>query len=115
MTEDDIEEFSQDLWKECMNCRKYEESFVMLREYMKLLHDTNKGFEYELFLDSSGTCTGCIWQTDIMRDNFDKFGGSFSIDAIKTGLNKLMWPYVSVTIYNDTEKVFVGCEVIVCY
>ena len=64
-----------------MNCRKYEESFVMLREYMKLLHDANEGFEYELLLDSYGTYTCCLGQTAIMRDNFEMFGNCFCIEA----------------------------------
>ena len=50
---------------------------------MKILHDANEVFEYELLIDSSATCTGCLWQTDIMRNNFDSFGGFFSIDAMK--------------------------------
>ena len=54
---------------------------------MKLLHDANEGFEYDIFLDSSVTCTGCLWQTAIMRDNVDRFGGFVSIDAMKRGLN----------------------------
>ena len=97
-----------------MNCIESEESFFTFRDYMKLLHDANEGFEYEIFLDSSGTCTGYLWHTDIMRNDFDRFGRFVSIDEIKQGLNKFLWPYVSVTMYNETKQVCVGCEGIVC-
>ena len=80
---------------------------------MRFLHDANEGFEYELLLDSSGTCTGCIWQTAIMRDNFDRFGEFVSIDAMKRGLNKLLWSCVFVIMYNEMEQVCVGCEGII--
>ena len=33
---------------------------------------------------------------------------------MKQGLNKFLWPCVSVTMYNDMEQVCVGCEGIVC-
>ena len=44
LTEDDISEVYQELWKECMNCRQYEEALVTFREYIPLLHDANEGF-----------------------------------------------------------------------
>ena len=49
-----------------------------------------------------------------MRNDFDRFGRFVSIDEIKQGLNKFLWPYVSVTMYNETKQVCVGCEGIVC-
>ena len=33
---------------------------------------------------------------------------------MKQGLNKFLWPCMSVTMYNDMEQVCVGCEGIVC-
>ena len=71
---------------ECMNFRKSEESFVTFREYIKLLHDSNEGFEYEILLYYSGTCTSCLCQTSIMNNSFDRFGGFFSIYAMNRGL-----------------------------
>ena len=49
-----------------------------------------------------------------MRDNFDRFGGFVSINVMKQGLEKFLWTYVSVTMYNEVEQVCVGCEGIVC-
>ena len=75
---------------------------------MKLLHDANEGFE--LFIDSSGTYTGCLWQTAIMHDNFDGFGGLFCIDAMKQRLKIFLWPYVYINMYNEMEQVCFDCE-----
>ena len=53
-----------------MNCKKKtEELFFVFRENMKLLHDANEGFEFEILLEYFGTCTGCIWQTASTRNN----------------------------------------------
>ena len=76
---------------------------------MKILHDANEVFEYELLIDYSATCTGCLWQTAIMRDNVDRFGGFFSLNAMWQGLNKFLWPCVYITMYNEIEQVCVGC------
>ena len=65
-----------------MDCRQSEESIVTFLEYMKILHDANEVFEYEILLYFSRTCTGCLWQTAIMSKYFDRFGGFVSIDAI---------------------------------
>ena len=69
-----------------MNCRQSEEPFVMFREYMKLLPGDNEGFEYELFLDSSVTCTGCLEHTSIACDGFYRLGVFVSIGAMRRGL-----------------------------
>ena len=43
-----------------------------------------------IMADNNGRYTGCIWQTSTMKDNFDRFGGFLSIDAMKRGINKLL-------------------------
>ena len=49
-----------------------------------------------------------------MKDNFDRFGGFLSIDAMKRGINKLLWPYMSITMFNEINCVCVACEAIIC-
>ena len=46
-----------------------------------------EGFDCEIFSDSNGNVTGCIWKTAKLRDNFDQFGYFISIDTIKLGIN----------------------------
>ena len=49
-----------------------------------------------------------------MKDNFDRYGGFLSIDDMKRGINKLLWPYMSITMYNELNSVCVACEAIIC-
>ena len=55
---------------------------IILNSFMMLM----KVIVYEIFLDSSGTCTVFLRQTSIMHNNFDRFGEFVSIDATKRGL-----------------------------
>ena len=78
------------------------------------LQQNNNGFSVTFLQDSNGRYTGCIWQTAIMRDNFERFGTFISIDAMKRGLNKLLWPYMSICMYNELNTICVACEAIIC-
>ena len=88
--------------------------FFTFVEYMEALRESNIGFDYQLLADTNGRCTGCIWQTSTMKDNFDRFGCFLNIDAMKRGINKLLWPYMSITMYNEINCVCVACEAIIC-
>ncbi len=48
--------------------------------------------------------------TATMRQNFELFGSYICLDFMKRALNSLLWPYVSVTMYNELRKICVGCE-----
>ena len=104
----------RDIWDELLNDSESEHCFFTFAEYMEALRDSNVGFDYQLLADSNGRHTGCIWQTSTMKDNFDRFGGFLSIDAMKRGINKLLWPYMSITMYNEINCVCVACEAITC-
>jgi len=114
LTDDNIEELGRDIWDELLNNSESEHCFFTFAEYMQSLQDSNSGFDYQLLADSNGRYTGCIWQTSTMKDNFDRFGGFVSIDAMKRGINKLLWPYMSITMYNEINCVCVACEAIIC-
>ena len=114
LTDDNIEELGREIWDELLNNSESEHCFFTFAEYIQSLQDSNSGFDYQLLADSNGRYTGCIWQTSTMKDNFDRFGGFVSIDAMKRGINKLLWPYMSITMYNEINCVCVACEAIIC-
>ena len=114
LTDDNIAELGRDIWDELLNDSESEHCFFTFAEYMEALRDSNLGFDYQLLADTNGRYTGCIWQTSTMKDNFDRFGGFLCIDAMKHGINKLLWPYTSITMYNEINSVCVACEAIIC-
>ena len=115
LTDDNIVQMGKELWLEIMNDDKCEDSILTFQEYMLSLEATNKDFLVTLLKSAeTGRLTGCIWQTVIMRDNFERFGGFLSMDAMLHPINEMEWPYISISMYNELNSVCVACEGIVC-
>ena len=49
-----------------------------------------------------------------MRRNFELFGGYICLDMMMRGINTLSWPYVAAAMYDDDDKLVIGCEGILC-
>ncbi|GFH55396.1 hypothetical protein CTEN210_11872 [Chaetoceros tenuissimus] len=115
LNEHESTEIAKELWLQIMSERTDEESIVTFKEYMDLMVQKADGnFKYELLSDSNGVITGCVWQTATMRANFERYGSFISVDAMKRGINKWLWPYIAITMYNELDMVCVGCESIIC-
>ena len=95
-----------------MNERSGGDTFCTFVEYMQLIAENNRGFQYQFLQNNTGTITGCVWQISVMRDNFERFGGYICIDAMKRHINTLDWPYISVVMNNELNNVCVACEAI---
>ena len=115
LTKDNIAQMGKELWIEIMNDDNCQDSIITFQEYMLNLQENNKGFAVTLLKSAeTGRLTGCIWQTAIMRDNFERFGGYLSMDAMLRPINEMEWPYMSISMYNELNSVCVACEGIVC-
>ena len=97
-----------------MNDDNDTDTMVTFHEYMLSLELQNKGFSVTFLKSNQGRITGCIWQTAIMRDNFERFGGFISMDAMKRHLTDIDWPYMSISMHNELNSVCLACEGIVC-
>ena len=51
--------------------------------------------------------------TATMRRNFELFGSFISLDMMKRGLNKMLFPYTAVTMLDESTKLCIACEGIV--
>ena len=49
-----------------------------------------------------------------MRRNYELFGSYISLNMTKRGINNPLWPYTSVTIYDEMMNLCLACEGIVC-
>ena len=104
---DNIVQMGKDLWLEIMNDDNNVDTIVTFQEYMLSLECQNEGFVVTNLRSNQGRITGCIWQTAIMRDNFERFGGFISMDAMKRNLTNLDWPYMSICMYNELNSLYV--------
>jgi hypothetical protein len=74
LTDDDAAEASHALWLDMMNDSANDNSLMTLTKFLEQMTLLNAGFKYQMFQGSDGKITGCIWQTAVMRDNFERFG-----------------------------------------
>ena len=45
-----------------------------------------------------------------MRDNFERFGGCISLDTMKRGVNKWLWPHTDIVVHDEMRKACVDFE-----
>ena len=55
-----------------------------------------------------------LWMTSTMRRNYELYGSYISLDFMKRGLNKLLWPYFAVCMYDDNMRLCLGAEGMLC-
>ena len=72
---DNIAEIGQEMRKDLMNEKSGGDTFCTFVEYMQLIAENNKGFQYQFLQNNLGTITGYVWQISVMRDDFERFGG----------------------------------------
>ena len=95
---------SQDIWS-CIlsntSLSQTQDNTWNLRAYMQKMAESCPGFTYRFTYDSNGICSGVLWMTAMMRENFCRFGSFISLDAMKRGINTFLWHYFSVVMVND--------------
>ena len=116
--DDEAYELATSLWAEVTNDVEKDEVIFSFIDYLQLISYRAKGFVYKLAYDESTIgqkkVVGVIWQTATMRRDFELFGDFISLDMMKRGINKLLWPYVGVAMYDEMRKLCVACEGVVC-
>ena len=120
--DDEAYEFAQSLWLEVVSTMDSKEGLFSFIKHRDLICLKAKGFTYKIAESPShkSTCghnkklLGVIWQTATMRRNFELFGDFIGMDMMKRGINTLLWPYFSVTMYDEMSKICIACEGILC-
>lgn len=49
-----------------------------------------------------------------MRRNYELFGEYLCLDMMKCGINKLLWPYAGIAMYDDERGVCLACKGLLC-
>ncbi|KAK1748651.1 hypothetical protein QTG54_000590 [Skeletonema marinoi] len=118
LNDDEAVEMAQSLWAEVMNDVDKDEVLFSFIDYLELISVRAKGFVYELAEDKTKVgrkrVVGVIWQTATMRKNFELFGNFIGLDMMKRGINKLLWPYAAVAMYDDMRQLCLACEGVLC-
>ena len=119
LDDDEAYELAQSAWQELQltdsTCNA--DSLFSFVGYLELIKSRAKGFCYELARDNSikdKPLIGIMWMTATMRRQYELFGGYICLDMMKRGINKLLWPYAAVAMYDDNRNIIIACEGILC-
>ncbi|KAL7552459.1 hypothetical protein ACHAWF_016605 [Thalassiosira exigua] len=118
--DDDVAyQVAHDMWLEISTGVSNEEGIFTFIEYLKLIQSRAKGFVFKVATGNGSAkgkkrLLGVLWMTATMRRNFELFGGYICMDMMKRGINKLLWPYSAVTMYDETRKICLACEGFMC-
>ena len=111
ITDDLAHKLANELWLDVLANNKDDfDSVFTFEEYMKLLAASAPGFVYAIALDAAGTANGVIWMTATMRDNVVRFGSFIPLDTMKRGINKWLWPYMAIVMYNELSMICLACK-----
>ena len=86
--------------------------FYRLERTLQLVGIADATFLFQLAKNSSNETTGAVWQTGVMRGNFERFGNYLSVDTMHRDLNKDGWVYLAGTILNELNESQVCIECI---
>ncbi|KAG7373486.1 hypothetical protein IV203_034210 [Nitzschia inconspicua] len=69
-------------------------------------------FTYSIGTSDDGEVTGILWQTGVMRKDFQLFGDALFIDCLGRSLNDKGWPINTIAMLDGQKKVCLPCEAI---
>ena len=78
LDDDHATQLATELWLEILGGNGDDsDAIINIQQYMELIASKAKLFVYTFALYSDGKATGLVWQTAIMRRNFELFGANF--------------------------------------
>ncbi|KAG7373302.1 hypothetical protein IV203_034026 [Nitzschia inconspicua] len=102
------------------------EAFLQFRELLQEALDENEVQQIPLYLDklgacdptfsyrvgrsSDGTVTGFVWQTGVMRRDFELYRDVLFIDCMVKSINTKGWPINTIAMLDGEKKVCLPCE-----
>ena len=115
LDDDMVHQLAKETWLDLLQEKGNDaETIVTFIQYLDLIQANAKGFVYDRAAYDDGNIHGVVWQTATMRANFEHFGSYISLDTMKRAINKWLWPYMSIAMYNETRNVCICCEAIMC-
>jgi hypothetical protein len=64
--------------------------------YLQSLAEVDGSFKYRRLNDANNSVTGYIWQTGVMRRDFELFGSTLFVDRLGRPLNNNGWPLMTI-------------------
>jgi hypothetical protein len=84
-----------------------------IESYLEPLSQADPTFKYRILDDAKGNPTGYVWQTGVMRMDFERYGSTLFVDRLGRPLNNKGWPLMTIAMLSGAKKVCIPCEAIV--
>ncbi len=97
----------QELLKEAMLDQN---DLKQMEQYLDSMASCDPTFTYRIGHGSDGTVTGFIWQTGVMRRDFELFGDVIFVDRLGQPLNSKGWPYLTMAMLDGDKTVCLPSE-----
>jgi hypothetical protein len=97
----------RDLLQEAM---KDENDIKQITNYLSSLSQCDKTFTYRVGRAQDGSVTGFVWQTGVMRRDFELFGDVLFIDCQGRSLNNKGWPLNTIAMLDGDRRLCLPCE-----
>jgi hypothetical protein len=100
-------QWARDLLKTVLNDGNDAE---VIELYLTKLREKDPSFTFRIAKADDGSVNGYIWQTFQMRLDWEDFGHTIFLDAMKRQLNSIHWPYFGPCVFDAFKKVRVVAE-----
>lgn len=78
--------------------------------YLDSLVACDESFTYRIGKSADGSVTGFVWQTGVMRRDFELFGDVLFVDCLGRSLNNKGWPVNTIAMLDGEKKVALPSE-----
>ena len=97
----------QELLKEALLDKN---DLIQMKDYLDSLVAADPTFSYRMSHADDGTTTGFVWQTGIMRRDFELHGSTLFIDRLGRSMNTKGWPYITTAMLDGYKRLCLGAE-----
>jgi hypothetical protein len=83
---------------------------AQIQTYLELLSASDRTFAYRVGRSEDGSITGFVWQTGVMRRDFELYGDVLFVDCLGRSLNTKGWPINTLAMKDGEKKICLPCE-----
>ncbi|KAG7346548.1 hypothetical protein IV203_005616 [Nitzschia inconspicua] len=81
--------------------------------YLDKMVKCDPTFDYRIGRSADGTVTGFVWQTGVMRRDFELYGDVLFVDCMGKSINTKGWPINTIAMLDGEKKVCLPCEALI--
>jgi len=89
---------------------KNEDDIDQMKAYLESLKRCDKTFDYRVGRDTDGMVTGFVWQTGVMRKDFELNGNVLFVDRMGASKNTRCWSYHATAMLDSEKRVCLASE-----